>query len=599
MRKIKRILSLMLCSALLLTGCTTKPPVKTVAHNIPIRLLAMSADEKTANVVRDQLTKAGYAVTLNMQPDYSSYAGQQDAGNYDIIVTSWNTVSGNPDYAVRSLFKTGGDYNNSPIADAEIDELVEMAATQTPEEYKKTYTDFEKKLVDEHAYIAPLFTDIRSQAFNKTILKEESVRLSKSRSMAWEEMDFIDESKRDTQAFITSQPISSLTSLDPIKGNDGSINILNTNTDIRLVNLTDDDQITSKGSLSYEHAIADGNQEYYFILRDDVNFVKVDENKKPYDSKELVGAEDVVFSLSRAMDKNSVPDHRTYSLHESMEKAEIITDLSTLDNVKISGTDQSVKAGLEASLAVPIKELVADKTKVNNAEGSYQVVKVTTKSQFPQVLNYLAHQSAGIVSEKQVKAVNTYDVATYDRNKDVAYGDQVSVTEGSAYNNVLAASGPYVLTYKNDYEAIFEKNPAYMVGTEFEPKIQTVKLKFIADADSSLSALRSGEIHLLYGVPENKFDIIEQDANLTLMQILSNRIGYLGFNMKPEAVCTNELLRKSILYAINQEELCAVYENKKYPAYSTVSPLVETGNKLVYEAGKSEQLAEEYLNSIK
>ena len=104
-----------------------------------------------------------------------------------------------------------------------------------------------------------------------------------------------------------------------------------------------------------------------------------------------------------------------------------------------------------------ITELVADKNEANNTEGKYQVVKMTTTEPFPQVLNYLAHQSAGIVSKKQVESINTYDVATFDVNKDIPYGDQNTVTEGNKYNNTLYTSGPYILSSKNDYEAIFHK----------------------------------------------------------------------------------------------------------------------------------------------
>ena len=92
-------------------------------------------------------------------------------------------------------------------------------------------------------------------------------------------------------------------------------------------------------------------------------------------------------------------------------------------------------------------------------------MKMTTVNPFPQVLNYLAHQSAGIVSKKQVESINTYDVASFDVSKDIPYGDQNTVTEGAKYNNTLYASGPYILSHKNDYEAIFYKNPAYMAGT--------------------------------------------------------------------------------------------------------------------------------------
>ena len=191
-------------------------------------------------------------------------------------------------------------------------------------------------LVDDNAYIIPLYSSLKSQGINKDVLKADSVRLSKSRSLPWEEIDFVDQSKRTSSPFIMSQTLSSLTSMDPIKGNDGSINIINTNMHVRLVNLTDDDEVTSKGSLSYNYVIEEGNQEYYFILRDNVKFAKV-VDKKAVDTGELVAAEDVVFSMNRAKDKNSVPDHRTYSLHSSMDKIEIITDLASLESFKESG----------------------------------------------------------------------------------------------------------------------------------------------------------------------------------------------------------------------------------------------------------------------
>ncbi|MGL5717676.1 MAG: ABC transporter substrate-binding protein [Paraclostridium sp.] len=598
----KRIISLMLSGTMLFTvsGCAkTKDQVTEggggAGGSAPtLKLLAMSSGEKDANIVRDQLSKAGFKVELNIQPDYSSFVSQEEAGNYDLAITGWTTVTGNPDYAVRSLFKSGGDSNRGPIKDSEVDALIDKAATQTSEEYVQTYKELENKLVTENAYIVPLHSAIKTQAINKDVVKD--VRLSKSRSMVWEAIDFVDESKRATDPLLLSQTASTLTSLDPIKGNDGSINMLNTNMYVRLVNLTDDDVVTSEGSLSYNHAIGEGNKDYYFVLRDDINFAKVND-KKAVDSGEKVGAEDVVFSLNRAKDPKSVPDHRTYSLHESMENVEIITDLASLESTKVSGSDQTIKEALEAGLEAPISSLTESKDGVNNGLGSYQVVKVITKNPFPQVLNYLAHQSGGIVSKKQVESVNTYDVATYDRSKDIAYGDQTTVTEGATYNNTLATSGPYIMTYKNDYEAIFEKNPAYMVGTENEPKIQTVKVKFIKDLDSQLSSLRSGEIHTLYGVPDNKYDLVKEDSKLQLQEIKGNGVSYMVFNMRDGQQCANEDLRKAVLNAINQDEFLAVYNGAKFKAYSTLSTLVDTGNELKQDLTKSKEHLETFNSS--
>ncbi|MCM3494958.1 ABC transporter substrate-binding protein [Paenibacillus lactis] len=599
------LLLLFLSLVIVLAGCNVKTKEdaqqqnqqepadsSTDASAVTIELLGMSSNESDVNIIRDQLTKNGFNVKLNLQPDYGSFKAQQDAGNYDIALSSWTTVTGNPDYAVRSLFKTGGDY--SIMSDEEVDKLIDEAATQTPEEAVATYKKLEDRLVTEKAYIAPLYISLKSQAFNKDVLDENSVRLSKSRSLPWEAVDFKDQSKRATQPLILSQSISELTSLDPIKGNDGSINIINTNMNVRLINLTDDDKITSEGSLSYNHAIAEGNSEYYFILRDDINFAKITD-KKAVDSGERVGADDVIFSMNRAKDKNSVPDHRTYTLHEHINTVEAVTDLSVLENTKVSGGGESVKEALEKGLDTKITSLVSDKNQASTKDGKYQVIKLTTTEPFPQVLNYLAHQSAGIVSKKQVESINTYDVEKFDVNKDIPYGDQNTVTEGDKYNNTLFASGPYILSYKNDYEAIFYKNPGYMKGTEHEPKIEQVKVRFIKDADSTLSALRSGEIHLYYGVPETKYDVVKGDSKLKLQTIESNAVSYLLFNTKNRDVASSEDLRRAVLYSINQDEILAYYNNNKIKAYSTVSPIVKTGNELVADPAK----VKEYLAAYK
>lgn len=551
-----------------------------------IEVLGTSSNEDDLNILRDQLTNNGFDVKLNIQPDYGSFTTQRDAGNYDIAVNSWTTVTGNPDYAVRSLFTSDGD--NHLFADAEADRLIDLASTQLPEEYAKTYAELEQHIVFDQAYIAPLYTSYKAQGVLHDVLDESTVRLPKSRAAVWEAYEFVDAAYDGPM--ITQQAISSLTSLDPIKGNDGSINTLNTNMYVRLVNLTDDDQVVSDGSLSLNHVIAEGNQDYYFILRDDINFAAV-EDETAVDTGERVGAEDVKFSLERARDSNSVPDHRTYSLHESMDTIEIISDLAELDTEAADGG--TVREVLEKGLAVEMTELTADKTEVDNSAGIYQVVKVTTHDPFPQVLNYLAHQSAGIVSQDQVERINTFDVDDYDVNTDIAYGDQRTVTEGSKHENSLYVSGPYIMTVKNDYQAEFAKNPAYMPGTENEPSISNVIVRFIQDAETSLSALRNGEIHVYNGVAENRYDTVNEADNLTLQQSESNAVAYLNFNMDGREVSTNLALRQAILYSVNQDEFISFYQGNKMPAVSTLSPLVNTGLELVADPAKVQELLSE------
>ena len=595
----KKMLFLLLTTVLLgLTGClNTESDVSDDNTNITkelptINILGLATSEDDVNILRDQLTKSGFDVELNIQPDFGSFATQRDAKNYDLAVTSWTTVTGNPDYAVRSLFTSDGD--NSLFKDEKADALINQAATELPVDYQQTYTELEQHIVLDEAYIAPLYISYKAQGINQDVIDVDTVRLPRSRAAVWEQYDFNDELKRETEPLLFHQSISTLTSLDPIKGNDGSINTLNTNMYVRLVNLTDDDSVVSDGSLSYNYAIGDGNTDYYFILRDDINFAKV-ENDTAVDSGELVSAEDVVFSLNRAKDRNSVPDHRTYSLHESMETVEVVTDLAELDQVNADGT--SIKDVLSEGLASPINALVASKDDVNNAEGNYQVVKITTANPFPQVLNYLAHQSAGIVSKDQLEKINTFTVEDYDVNTDIAYGDQRTVIEGNDIDNTLYASGPYLLISKNDYEARFVKNPAYMPETDHEPKINEVLVKFIQDAESALSALRNGEVHVLYGIKENRYETVEEDASLYLQTNQSNGVTYVAMNTE-EGPLTSKALRQAVLHSIDQEEFISFYQGNKLKAVSTVSPLVDTGLTVEHDEAQVEQLIQDYFDNV-
>lgn len=320
---------------LILISCSSS---QQSANNVDVQIIGMAINEKELNVMRDILLKNGFNSKINMLPDYASFVGQLDANNYDIAINSWNTVTGNPDYAVRSLFISDGDHNHSKISNEKLDNLIEKASTENLEDSKTTYNDIEKVIIDENAYIIPLYNRVKTQAFNKRVLDENTVNIYKAASLNISEMSFIDESKNETNPLYVSQTLSTLTSLDPIKGNDGSINMINNQMYIRIVNLTTNDQITTRDSLSYNYAIAQGNKDYYFILRDDVYFAKV-ENRQAVNTGERVGASDVVFSLNRAKDRNSVPNHRTYSLHSSMERISIVTDINELKNAKTENSD--------------------------------------------------------------------------------------------------------------------------------------------------------------------------------------------------------------------------------------------------------------------
>lgn len=569
---------------------------KAKAGSEKLRLLGYSAQESSLNILRDQLTKAGFAVELNTQPDYSSFTTVLETGEWDLAMSGWTTVTGNPDYAVRDVYASYGEYNQGGIDDMKVDELIDKAAEQTPAEYKETYRELENIIVNENTYTLPLFANKGIRAVNNTVVDEKTVRNPQSRSAVWENYSYVDASQNETRPLMMTQTINTLTSLDPIQANDGSINQLSTNINIRIVNLEDDDTVVSDGSLSLNHAIAQGNSDYYFVLRDNVFFSKA-ENGHVKATDVRVGAEDVEFSLKRAANKNSVALHKTYNLHNHMKEVTIVDNLDELNKVMDATSGKPVIETLSKDLKTEIKELTTDKTKADNANGVYQVVKVTTTTPFPQVLNYLAHQSAGILNKEAVTEMNSkFDVASYDAKKDVCYGDSANIKSG---NNHLWMSGPYALVGLDDYQVTFEKNPGYMAGTEYEPKIKNMAIKFIKDTTSATSAFRSGEIDIMDSVATNDVATLEKSKEFTVYKYVRHSATYCDFNMKNGGKFANADLRKAVFYAVNEADYIAYNNELVGPACSTFSTLIDTGNVHEYSLEKSAEHLAAYQKTVK
>lgn len=602
----KTLLGVLAASSLLLPACSITTESEAASQNAEeeeavevtpkdetIEILGTSESMTTMNVLRDQLVENGFDVTFNIQPDFASVLTQREAGNYDILSLGWTTVTGAPDYAVRSLYHSEGD--SSTISNPEVDELIDTAALQIADEYTETYAELEELLIEENAYTAPLYTSYKPMAYNHDVLDPESLTNYKAREMPWEYISFADDSQNTASPLVLAQRYVELTSLDPIQANDASVSKINTNMYSRLVNLDENDNVTSEGSLSLNHAIAEGEEDYYFLLHDNINFAAM-EDGEAVDTGELVSGNDAVYSVNRASDAESVPDHRSHSLFSSIENAELVTDTSELESTQTTGGGQTVMEALEEGVETPVENLTENEDEVNNDEGNYQVVKVSTDEPFPQILNNLSHVSAGIVSEEQVESVNDFEVEEYNPSTHTGYGDQSALIPGPTYDNHLYASGPYIMSEKNNTEANFQKNPAYMPDTEHQPTISNIDLRLISDPTSSLSALRSGEVHLLDELPTTKYEVVEEEGHLTLDIIPSNGVYYVQFNTdKPTTGNAN--FRKSIMYSIDQEEISAINNGYTLPAYTTLTPVIDTGNTGIEPSKeKVEGYYQEYLN---
>ena len=596
----KKLFALVLSIALILTmfaGCGVKTKgtdTGTDHEKVPITLLSLSSLETETNVVRDQLTKAGFDVTLSIQPDYGSLFTQVDARNYDIYLCTMKVLSGNPDYGCRSMFYSTGIDNDSKVVDAEVDRLIDLGASQLPQDYEETYAQLERYVVEEKAYFAPICRTMSSYGFNKNIVDASTITVGQSKYLYWSQIDYVDESLRDTRPLVVCND-RVFGQFDPLTC-DGTHRVL-ANTNIKMLELDDNDNIVTKRALAYNYSIGEGNSTFYFVLRDNVGFYTAIDGEL-VDTGEKVGAEDVIFTYNRLRDPDAVPGPQVYDNYACISDVASVTDLSELENTVDAETGKTVKEILEAGLPAPISELVSSKNATNNAAGKYEVVKVTTSTPCPQILNFLCDYCSGIVSKKQVESINTPELlANYDPTKDTRYGDAQYLMEGSGKQNTLWCSGPYVIKSMNDYEAVCERNPAFMPGTEMAPAIKNITLKYIADKDASISALRSGEIDVTDNVPANQVQVVESDANLGLASSLINGCIQMKFNLDEDHITNNEDIRKAILYSINQDEVVAVKNGLGGKCYTAMT-MLKNDNDLIPDPNKVKEHLDNYFASL-
>ena len=616
--KKRRLVSLLLCGAMVMsmTGCnvktksdTTQPAADntTAAQNqtedpnagveigkVSLKLLYQSTNENVANVIRDELTKAGIDVEMSAASDGATFKEQEKNGNFDIVLTGWANSIGTPDYGCRGIWLSTGDSNLLGINDPELDELVIKASGETEDKYIETYGEAERLVVEEKCYMAPLYQNMNGRAFSN-VLKEDSI----VNNQRWEDIDYADESQRDTRTLVLTQTGSSITTWDPIRADDQSSGYTLDQLYIHLVTLAPDWSVTTDSSLSYNYAISDDNTGYYFILRDDCGFARVDKDGNVYDSGVKVAGEDVVYSLNRAKDKDSIPMHQTFSMYSNLDTVEIVTDLSELESVK-TADGKTVKEVLENGIT-PIDNVVAGRDEVDNEAGKYQVVRCKTTVPFPQILNCLTFHGAGIVDSEWVENMNKdVDFANYDATKDRLYGDSITTVLGATYDNQLSCSGNYVLTSMDDYQMNYVANPCIRTKDPECNLIKNITNKFIADTETALSALRSGDVDYCYSIPTTKYDVVDQDPNLTLKKFPGIRVFMLGYNMHGNSIVSDSPdLRKAVASVINFEDIKAVLAGNALECYSPLATCLDPGNKLPYQPGDTEKYLRAYFANKK
>lgn len=141
----------------------------------------------------------------------------------------------------------------------------------------------------------------------------------------------------------------------------------------------------------------------------------------------------------------------------------------------------------------------------------------------------------------------------YMMNKDFYEG-----CEGKYGTSVetVCGTGPYRLTaWVPGVELSFEANEDYYRGA---PSVKKAKMKAIADNNTAMIALQSGEIDLYIGdVPGIALDSIRNSENITLVEYASNKLYDILLNCE-NGVFSDVRMRQAVAYAIDRNYMMQV-----------------------------------------
>lgn len=123
---------------------------------------------------------------------------------------------------------------------------------------------------------------------------------------------------------------------------------------------------------------------------------------------------------------------------------------------------------------------------------------------------------------------------------------------GEEFGNHLVGTGPFTIdSFELDQQTVLKKNIDYWME---EPNIDTLIFKVITDSTQATNALQTGEIDIAMDLKGESVQVVEENADLTLLSTPGLQVAYVYFNME-QGPTTDIRVRKALIEAVNVEEM--------------------------------------------
>jgi len=173
-------------------------------------------------------------------------------------------------------------------------------------------------------------------------------------------------------------------------------------------------------------------------------------------------------------------------------------------------------------------------------------------------------------AKTMVKSIDAVDDYTVRFNLAYAMPDfptylEVKIYSKEAFDTMDKAKASVIGCGPYYYDTELTKSGVQFAATRFEDyyegaenyRTESFVIKAIAEADSRIAALQSGELDFLFGIGSASYNTLAADSNLDIFTRAGAQSYYMGFNYRKE-IWSNLNVRKALCLAINKDDIVNV-----------------------------------------
>lgn len=130
---------------------------------------------RIAQIVQANLKEIGIEVEIEIL-EWGSYLDRTAAGEHDMFILGWTTVTADPDYGLYALFhstQTGSAGNRAFYANSEVDRLLDLGKVETDNKKREEHYFKAQELIVADSPIATLYYSTHNAGINKKVLDFE------------------------------------------------------------------------------------------------------------------------------------------------------------------------------------------------------------------------------------------------------------------------------------------------------------------------------------------------------------------------------------------------------------------------------------------